>query len=190
MNKWRTFNPQSPMQQLTIAIYLASSVSCLTLPLRMNKGRIFNPQSTVQQLTIAVYLARRVGHLIGNLISWGGKTERCKRAQDASTKIVDQKRFKSSTGKRRKHAYQAKRYSNPLMPPGRRTKLLWTMEEEAALKEGIQRFVSNDGGTIPWRAILEYYGCGVFHKTRVPGDLKDKWRNIKIKEDLLQQSCV
>ncbi|OAY78137.1 hypothetical protein ACMD2_16555 [Ananas comosus] len=112
----------------------------------------------------------------------------CKRAQDASTKIVDQKRFKSSTGKRRKHAYQAKR-SNPLMPPGRRTKLLWTMEEEAALKEGMQRFVSNYGGTIPWRAILEY-GCGVFHKTRVPGDLKDKWRNIKIKEDLLQQSCV
>ncbi|XP_020085468.1 uncharacterized protein LOC109708228 [Ananas comosus] len=106
-----------------------------------------------------------------------------KKAQEADPETVEnQKRFKSSPGKRR-HAYQAKRYSNPLMPPGRRTKLPWTPEEEATLKEGMEIFAADGSGNIPWRKILDF-GSHVFHKTRMPGDLKDKWRNIKIKEGI------
>ncbi|OAY79132.1 hypothetical protein ACMD2_25471 [Ananas comosus] len=79
-----------------------------------------------------------------------------KKAQEADPETVEnQKRFKSSPGKRR-HAYQAKRYSNPLMPPGRRTKLPWTPEEEATLKEGMEIFAANGSGNIPWRKILDF----------------------------------
>nr|CAD1844150.1 unnamed protein product [Ananas comosus var. bracteatus] len=62
-------------------------------------------------------------------------------------------------------------------------KLPWTPEEEATLKEGMEIFAANGSGNIPWRKILDF-GSHVFHKTRMPGDLKDKWRNIKMKEGI------
>ncbi|KAK7316551.1 hypothetical protein RJT34_00103 [Clitoria ternatea] len=62
----------------------------------------------------------------------------------------------------------------------KRKRLLWTDEEEKALKAGVLMF-SKGNKNIPWRKILEF-GVRVFDKTRVPADLKDKWKNIISKE--------
>ncbi|XP_027346192.1 uncharacterized protein LOC113857995 isoform X2 [Abrus precatorius] len=62
----------------------------------------------------------------------------------------------------------------------KRRRLRWTDEEEKVLKEGVLKF-SMENQNIPWRKILEF-GCHVFHKTRTPADLKDKWKNITSKE--------
>ncbi|KAJ0989889.1 hypothetical protein J5N97_008245 [Dioscorea zingiberensis] len=88
---------------------------------------------------------------------------------------------KLSSDNYNKRQTRPKRYSNPIFPCGRRTRLAWTAEEEEALKKGVQKFASVGDKTLPWRKILDF-GCHVFHTTRQPGDLKDKWRNIKIKE--------
>ncbi|XP_027910161.1 uncharacterized protein LOC114169284 isoform X1 [Vigna unguiculata] len=60
--------------------------------------------------------------------------------------------------------------------PAKRKRLLWTVEEEKVLKEGVLKF-SQENKNIPWRKILEF-GCRVFDKTRTPIDLKDKWKSI------------
>ncbi|KAK1274576.1 hypothetical protein QJS04_geneDACA010892 [Acorus gramineus] len=82
----------------------------------------------------------------------------------------------------------AKRYTNLMHPYGRRNKLRWTPEEEEMLKEAVQKFSSSSEKGFPWTKILEY-GCNVFHRTRLPADLKDKWRNITIKEGLKKETC-
>ncbi|KAK1663452.1 hypothetical protein QYE76_051611 [Lolium multiflorum] len=79
----------------------------------------------------------------------------------------------------KKRNYAPKRYSNPLAP-GRRSKLCWTEEEEQALRDAMLKFTPKDDGVIPWVRILEY-GSDVFHKTRLPSDLRVKWRNMKKK---------
>ncbi|XP_073014219.1 uncharacterized protein [Typha latifolia] len=96
--------------------------------------------------------------------------------------VENQKRYKSSPRKNRKRVSRPERYSNPVIPSGRRTKLPWTSEEEEALREGMQKFALKNG-LVPWKEILES-GGNVFHRTRLPGDLKDKWRNIMIKEGI------
>ncbi|KAF3790208.1 hypothetical protein EJ110_NYTH16893 [Nymphaea thermarum] len=75
----------------------------------------------------------------------------------------------------------AKRYANSMFPYLRRKKLPWTKEEEDALKEGVRKFSAVAGDGYPWTRILEY-GRHVYHKTRTPIDLKDKWRNIQRRE--------
>ncbi|CAL5058066.1 unnamed protein product [Urochloa decumbens] len=85
-----------------------------------------------------------------------------------------------SPSKKRKYAYPPKRYSNPAAPTGRRSKLCWTEEEEAALREAMEKFTPRDNGAIPWVQILEH-GRNVFHRTRLPCDLRVKWRNMKKK---------
>lgn len=80
----------------------------------------------------------------------------------------------------RKRNYAPKRYSNALAPPGRRSKLCWTDEEERALKDAMLKFKIKDDEPIPWVQILEY-GRHAFHKTRLPSDLRVKWRNMKKK---------
>ncbi|XP_038974162.1 uncharacterized protein LOC103695626 [Phoenix dactylifera] len=97
--------------------------------------------------------------------------------------VGDQSRSKASPGKNGKYRSRPKRYSNPIIPSGRRRKLAWTVEEEEALKDVVPKFAANGDGTLPWTKILEF-GRHVFHRTRQPGDLKDKWRNIQIKEGL------
>ncbi|XP_010920082.1 uncharacterized protein [Elaeis guineensis] len=97
--------------------------------------------------------------------------------------VGDQSWNKVSPGKNLKYRSRPKRYSNPIIPSGRRKKLAWTVQEEEALKDAVQKFSVNSDGTLPWTKILEF-GRRVFHKTRQPGDLKDKWRNIQIKEGL------
>ncbi|CAI9754937.1 unnamed protein product [Fraxinus pennsylvanica] len=59
----------------------------------------------------------------------------------------------------------------------RRKKLLWTEEEQEMLQEGVEKFSSQANKNIPWRKVLEF-GRHVFHGTRTPADLKDKWRNM------------
>ncbi|CAE5956310.1 unnamed protein product [Arabidopsis arenosa] len=58
-------------------------------------------------------------------------------------------------------------------------RVLWTVEEETMLKVGVERFSPTIRKNMPWKKILEM-GKGIFHKTRNPSDLKDKWRNMVI----------
>ncbi|KAA3458506.1 snRNA-activating complex subunit 4 [Gossypium australe] len=59
-----------------------------------------------------------------------------------------------------------------------------TVEETQACSqywELVHKFSSQVNKNIPWRKILEH-GHPVFHSTRTPVDLKDKWKNIVAKE--------
>uniref|UniRef100_A0A453Q097 Myb-like domain-containing protein n=1 Tax=Aegilops tauschii subsp. strangulata TaxID=200361 RepID=A0A453Q097_AEGTS len=87
-----------------------------------------------------------------------------------------------SPSRKRKYAYPPKRYCNPLAPAGRRSKLCWTEEEEQALRDAMLKFTPKDDELIPWIQILEY-GRNVFHKARLPSDLRVKWRNMKKKSE-------
>ncbi|XP_078153590.1 uncharacterized protein LOC144548436 isoform X2 [Carex rostrata] len=90
----------------------------------------------------------------------------------------------NADAKNRKKRRPMPRYSNKVAGPRRRNMLPWSAEEENALREGMKKFgvtVTVDG-RISWSAILELYP-NVFHKTRIPIDLKDKWRNIMKKEE-------
>lgn len=58
-----------------------------------------------------------------------------------------------------------------------RKRLFWTPEEEEMLKVGVKKFSAEAKKNMPWRKILEM-GEKVFHETRTPADLKDKWRNM------------
>ena len=40
------------------------------------------------------------------------------------------------------------------------------------------KFTPQDDTPIPWVQILEY-GRDVFHRTRLPSDLRVEWRNMK-----------
>ncbi|KAM3223826.1 hypothetical protein ACQJBY_057293 [Aegilops geniculata] len=86
-----------------------------------------------------------------------------------------------SPSRKRKYA-PPKRYCNSLAPAGRRSKLCWTEEEEQALRDAMLKFTPKDDEPIPWIQILEY-GRNVFHKTRLPSDLRVKWRNMKKKSE-------
>ncbi|CAN6180772.1 unnamed protein product [Urochloa humidicola] len=99
-------------------------------------------------------------------------------ASSNSRKTAQQDQHMPSSSKQRSYAYPQKRYSNPVAPSGRRTKLCWTAEEEAALKEAMEKFTPQDDTPIPWTQILEY-SRDVFHRTRLPSDLRVKWRNMK-----------
>jgi hypothetical protein len=49
------------------------------------------------------------------------------------------------------------------------------------LQEGVHRFSASAKKNLPWRRILDF-GCHVFHATRTPIDLKDKWKNMMAKD--------
>ncbi|KAF8732080.1 hypothetical protein HU200_016040 [Digitaria exilis] len=105
-----------------------------------------------------------------------------------SRKIAQQDQIIPSSARQKNYAYPQKRYydrnityhSNPVAPSGRRSKLCWTEEEEAVLKEAMEKFTPQDDAPIPWVQILEY-GRDVFHRTRLPPDLRVKWRSMKKK---------
>ncbi|PUZ68724.1 hypothetical protein GQ55_2G051700 [Panicum hallii var. hallii] len=99
-------------------------------------------------------------------------------ASSSSRKTAQKDQHMPSSSRQRNYAYQQKRYSNPVAPSGRRSKLCWTEEEEEALKEAMAKFTPQDDTPIPWVHILEY-GRDVFHRTRLPSDLRVKWRNMK-----------
>lgn len=83
--------------------------------------------------------------------------------------------------KKKKNAIPKPRLTSPTIPHARRKKLPWTAEEEEMLKEGVQKFSTTVNKNLPWMKILEF-GHHVFDGTRTPADLKDKWRNILVKE--------
>ncbi|KFK42521.1 hypothetical protein AALP_AA1G005200 [Arabis alpina] len=58
-----------------------------------------------------------------------------------------------------------------------RRRILWTSEEEDMLTAGVEKFAAEANRNMPWRKILEM-GKHVFHETRNPASLKDKWRNM------------
>ncbi|KAL4325976.1 hypothetical protein GQ457_11G004110 [Hibiscus cannabinus] len=74
-----------------------------------------------------------------------------------------------------------KRLLMPIVGSEKRRRLNWTAEEEERLKELVQEFSTKVHKNMPWRKILEH-GRSVFHSTRLPADLKDKWKNIVAKE--------
>ncbi|AAF26467.1 T25K16.14 [Arabidopsis thaliana] len=56
-------------------------------------------------------------------------------------------------------------------------RVLWTVNEEKMLREGVEKFSDTINKNMPWKKILEM-GKGIFHTTRNSSDLKDKWRNM------------
>ncbi|CAM0871249.1 unnamed protein product [Alopecurus aequalis] len=64
----------------------------------------------------------------------------------------------------------------------RRIRLLWTGEEEEALRELVARFAPKDKGNISWIQIREH-GKDVFHPSRVPSDLRQKWNYMKKRDE-------
>ncbi|CAH8319474.1 unnamed protein product [Eruca vesicaria subsp. sativa] len=56
-----------------------------------------------------------------------------------------------------------------------RKKILWTPKEEEMLRMGVEKFSAEINKNMPWRKILQM-GRNVFHETRKPAHLKDKWR--------------
>lgn len=74
-----------------------------------------------------------------------------------------------------------KQFTKMAYPNAKRKRLNWTAEEENTLKEGVHEFSTSANKNIPWRKILES-GCHIFHVTRTPIDLKDKWKNMMAKE--------
>ncbi|XP_004303909.1 PREDICTED: uncharacterized protein LOC101295436 [Fragaria vesca subsp. vesca] len=67
--------------------------------------------------------------------------------------------------------------TEPIKVPesGRRRRFNWTADELKMLKEGVQLFSARVNKNIPWRKIFDH-GSHVFHKTRTPDNLKDKWK--------------
>ncbi|XP_024189194.1 uncharacterized protein LOC112193324 isoform X2 [Rosa chinensis] len=56
-----------------------------------------------------------------------------------------------------------------------RRRVLWTKEEEQALKEGVKEFWTTNRKSIPWEKICQAYKDR-FHSSRTAANLKDKWK--------------
>ncbi|OMO89115.1 hypothetical protein CCACVL1_08015 [Corchorus capsularis] len=79
-----------------------------------------------------------------------------------------------------KDSLRCQKLTRQLMLPTlgeKRRRLNWTAEEVDMLKEGVRIFSAEANKNIPWRKIL-VFGHRVFHETRAPADLKDKWKNM------------
>ncbi|OMO89544.1 hypothetical protein COLO4_19698 [Corchorus olitorius] len=79
-----------------------------------------------------------------------------------------------------KDSLRCQKLTRQLMLPTlgeKRRRLNWTAEEVDMLKEGVRIFSAEANKNIPWRKIL-LFGHRVFHETRAPADLKDKWKNM------------
>uniref|UniRef100_A0ACD5WQI1 Uncharacterized protein n=1 Tax=Avena sativa TaxID=4498 RepID=A0ACD5WQI1_AVESA len=101
--------------------------------------------------------------------------------------------YMHSPARKRYYPYPPECYSTPARSPlaprrksfvttARRTRLVWTEEEEAALREGVARFAPKGKGKISWIHIREH-GDGVFHPTRLPDDLRQKWNYMKKRDE-------
>ncbi|XP_050384292.1 uncharacterized protein LOC126800908 [Argentina anserina] len=77
-----------------------------------------------------------------------------------------------------------KSFSTSVVPLERR-RILWTNEEEEALKEGVKVFWTSERKNIPWEKIRQAYKDR-FHSSRTAANLKDKWTRMT-NEILLQK---
>lgn len=109
--------------------------------------------------------------------SKSGLRERETPVSRSSGKVLVRDQHMPSPSRKRNYADPTNRISNPVTPTGRRLKLCWTEEEEVALREAMEKFAPQDNMPIPWVQILEY-GRDVFHRARLPCDLRVKWRNM------------
>ncbi|KAE8075475.1 hypothetical protein FH972_014190 [Carpinus fangiana] len=97
-------------------------------------------------------------------------------------KAATSKNKKISASKKAKQPRESpKQFTKTTLPNARRKRLFWTLEEEDMLKEGVHRFSASAKKNLPWRRILDF-GRHVFHATRTPIDLKDKWKNMMAKD--------
>ncbi|KAG6724785.1 hypothetical protein I3842_03G273400 [Carya illinoinensis] len=87
----------------------------------------------------------------------------------------------TASNKSRQPRESPKKFMKMTFPNVKRKRLFWTAEEEDMLKEGVHKFSTSANKNIPWRKILEF-GRHIFHTTRTPVDLKDKWKNMTTKE--------
>ncbi|XP_047083248.1 uncharacterized protein LOC124694293 [Lolium rigidum] len=104
-----------------------------------------------------------------------------------------QDQYVHSPARKRSYPYPPECYSTPARSPlaprrrsfvstARRARLLWTAEEEEALREAVARFAPKGKGQISWIQIREH-GDGVFHPKRLPNDLRQKWNNMKKRDE-------
>ncbi|XP_076891110.1 uncharacterized protein LOC143542404 [Bidens hawaiensis] len=96
----------------------------------------------------------------------------------AKQPLEDKESPVSSTSSHSKRARKREpQYTSSTIILLRRKNLFWEKSEEEKLKEGMEKFSSEDYKRIPWKKILDF-GQDVFDKSRTTIDLKDKWRNM------------
>nr|XP_023872088.1 uncharacterized protein LOC111984704 isoform X1 [Quercus suber]XP_023872089.1 uncharacterized protein LOC111984704 isoform X1 [Quercus suber] len=103
--------------------------------------------------------------------------------EDSTTekKVTSKNKKHAASKKSRQPQVSTKQFTTMPFPTAKRKRLLWTPEEENMLKEGVHHFSASAKKNVPWRKILEL-GRHIFHKSRTPADLKDKWRTMLAKE--------
>ncbi|XP_042445902.1 uncharacterized protein LOC122030931 [Zingiber officinale] len=101
---------------------------------------------------------------------------------EAHNEEEDENAEKISTRKSHRNKFSARKSkrSQPMVLSQRR-RFLWTREEVEVLKEAIHKFGKKPKGNISWIKILEY-GRHIFHESREPKDLREKWKNLMKKE--------
>ncbi|CAA7035194.1 unnamed protein product [Microthlaspi erraticum] len=106
--------------------------------------------------------------------------------EDVTGKITSSAKVTSPSGKMKNHQRKVSETTNVAKPKtardiffnkDQRRRLYWTLKEEEMLKVGVEKFAAEANKYMPWRKVLEM-GKDVFHETRTPADLKDKWRNM------------
>ncbi|XP_030949475.1 uncharacterized protein LOC115973357 isoform X2 [Quercus lobata] len=105
-------------------------------------------------------------------------------SQENSTtekKVTSKNKKHAASKKSRQPQVSTKQLTTMPFPTAKRKRLLWTAEEENMLKEGVHHVSASAKKNVPWRKILEL-GRHIFHKSRTPEDLKDKWRTMLAKE--------
>ncbi|CAL9229053.1 unnamed protein product [Arabidopsis halleri] len=114
--------------------------------------------------------------------SKGSSNER--NGEDVTEHVTSSVQVTSPTGKRQNQQATTKAAAKSktvrdisFFVKDQRRRLLWTYKEEEMLKVGVEKFAADAKKNMPWRKILEM-GEKVFHETRTPADLKDKWRNM------------
>uniref|UniRef100_A0A1J3HZY6 Myb-like domain-containing protein n=1 Tax=Noccaea caerulescens TaxID=107243 RepID=A0A1J3HZY6_NOCCA len=64
-------------------------------------------------------------------------------------------------------------------------RILWSPEEVEMLKVCVEKFAPKVKRNLPWQKIL-LMGKDVFHESRTPSRLKDKWKTMKAKKKMLR----
>lgn len=86
--------------------------------------------------------------------------------------VKEEKRVKSNLRSKSRRSI-----TPTIFPNVKRKRTPWTAEEEEMLKEGVGRFSTKVNKNLPWKKILDF-GRHVFHWTRTPEHLRNKWRNL------------
>ncbi|XP_074567537.1 uncharacterized protein LOC141824191 isoform X2 [Curcuma longa] len=110
------------------------------------------------------------------MINYHNKVEAHNEEEDENAEKI------SNPSHRNRFSARKCKRSQPMVLSQRR-RFLWTREEVEVLKEAIHKFGKKSKGNISWIKILEY-GRHIFHESREPKDLREKWKNLMKKEAL------